>query len=491
MSRTRTPTLGLLVFSLLALALSASAQIGGTGWTPKTLNFKIQSPTNAPQSQRYWFTNNIYHCLTYSNDGAFSVGNTTLPRTEQRFNPDYTNGEIHYQAMFNVPGNENSYSIFQIHTGDALSSSTNFGSTTFMAFWFTNNNGSVHDYSGTTLATNLAGKWFQLNFDHNIVTRTIRVWINQQLVWTQQDNGAGDFYIKDGVYEQSHGPTLRMDNSISNILEWTSSGTNPPAGPIGLTATQASALIKLTWNNSVGATNYNVKRATNSAGPFTNILGRTTATNYTDLTATLGPTYYYVVSAIDAFGESTNSSKTSITLDPGYQLSATPPGQTANYGDGTNFTVNITTNSFFKGTVILSAGSPPGISANLTQTSFSQSGSTTLSVQSTAGVSPGTYPLTIAGTNGSFFVTTNVIFTVLPPHPLMSVPTVENGNLLMTGSGGVPGGTYYVLVSTNITLPTTQWTAIATGSFDDGGSFIFTNAQDPNAPQLYYRLQTP
>jgi len=184
--------------------LAAAAQIGGTGWKPMTVNFKIQSPTNAPQSARYFVTNSplpTYHCLTYSNDGAFSIGNTTLPRTEQRFNPDYTNGEIHFQAMFLCPSNENSYSIFQIHTGDAQSGA--FGSTTFMAFWFTNNGGSVHDYSGTTLATNLGNKWFQLNFDHNVVTRTIRVWINQKLVWTQQDNGAGDFYIKDGVYAES------------------------------------------------------------------------------------------------------------------------------------------------------------------------------------------------------------------------------------------------------------------------------------------------
>ena len=44
-------------------------------------------------------TNSIYHCLTYSNDGAFAVGNTTLPRTEQRFNPDYTSGQIQYRVV--------------------------------------------------------------------------------------------------------------------------------------------------------------------------------------------------------------------------------------------------------------------------------------------------------------------------------------------------------------------------------------------------------
>lgn len=383
----KTPIAGVLVFS--ACLLGASAQIGGTGWTPKTLNFKIQSPTNASQSLRYWFTNNIYHCLTYSNDGAFSVGNTTLPRTEQRFNPDYTNGEIHYQAMFNVPGDENSYSIFQIHTGDAQSSQ--FGSTTFMAFWFTNNGGSVHDYSGTTLATNLANKWFQLNFDHNVVTRTIRVWIDKKLVWTQQDNGAGDFYIKDGVYEQNHGPTLRMDTSISNILEWTSSGTNPPAGPIGLSATVTNAQVKLAWNDSVAATSYNLKRSTNSVGPFTNIVTTTASTNYMDNTVALGSTYYYVVSAIDSFGESTNSSRAIATL----------------------------------------------------------------------------------------------------PRPLIASPLLQSGQLVLSGSGGQPGKPYYVLSSTNLSLPAAQWTPIGTNSFDGNGMFHFTNTQDPNLEQFYYLLQMP
>ena len=201
------------------------------------MKFNVQSPTNALQSTRYFFTNNIYHCLTYSNDGAFSVGNTTLPRTEQRFTPDYTNGEIQYQSVMMARSNENSYCVFQIHTGDAESDA--YGSTTFMLFWFTNYNGSVHDYSGTTLATNLGNKWFQVNVDHNLVTHAIVVWINQKLVWTQQDNGANDFYMKDGVYEQSHGPTLEMDAYITNSIKmWVSSGTNPPVvGSVKLSGT--------------------------------------------------------------------------------------------------------------------------------------------------------------------------------------------------------------------------------------------------------------
>lgn len=301
----RFPAVGLLFFALFCL--SASAQIGGTGWKSLTVNFKIQSPTNAPQSARYFFTNNIFHCLTFSNDGAFSAGNTTKPRTEQRFNPDYTNGEIQYQATMMAPSNENSYCVFQIHTGDAQS--TNHGSTTFMAFWFTNYGGSIHDYSGTTLATNLGNKWFQLNLDHNLVTGTIRFWINRRLVWTQQDNGAGDFYFKDGVYEQDHGPTYQMDTYITNtIQEWVSSGTNPPAAPTGLSATAAVVQVPMTWNSSVGATSYNLKRSTTNGGPYT-VIATVAATNYTDTTVTGGISYHYVVSAVDQFGESSNSAQ--------------------------------------------------------------------------------------------------------------------------------------------------------------------------------------
>ena len=307
-------------FVCLSLPLTACAQIGGSGWSPLKITFKVQSPTNAPQSARYFFTNNIYHCLVYSNDGAFEAGNTTSPRTEQRYTPDYTNGEIQYQATLMAPSNENSYCVFQIHTGDAESDA--YGSTTFMLFWFTNNNGSAHDYSGTTLATNLGNRWFQLNIDHSLVSHAIMVWINQKLVWTQQDNGAGDFYLKDGVYEQSHNPTYEMDTYITNTVKmWVNSGTNRPAAPTGLMATPGTAQIRLAWDASVNATNYNVKRSTTAGGPYTTI-GSTAGTNHTDTSVDIGVTYYYVVSSVDQYGESSNS--TSVALASGV-LPSTPP----------------------------------------------------------------------------------------------------------------------------------------------------------------------
>jgi alginate lyase len=208
---------------VLFLAIGAQAQMGGGAWTPCPVTFRVQSPTNAAQDQRYWFTNGIYHCEVLNDDGAFTAGNRTQPRTEQRFVPDYTAGEIQYQAMEMAPSNENSYCIFQIHTGNAVT--RGHGATTFMLFWFSNDGGSVHDYSRHELASRLGNRWFQLNVDHNLATRSISVWINRKLVWTQRDNGAGDFYFKDGVYRQKHDPTPQMDAYIKDIRLWIKSGT--------------------------------------------------------------------------------------------------------------------------------------------------------------------------------------------------------------------------------------------------------------------------
>ena len=201
---------------------TALAQLGGgTGWGAYPVTFKVQWPTNAAQDKRYWFTNNIYHCEVVRDDGAFAPGNRTQPRTEQRFEPDYTSGAIQYQSMEMAPSNENSYCVFQIHTGNAASRF--HGATTFMLFWFASDGGSLYVYSRKEIAKNLGNKWFQVNVDHNLVNHTIKVWINKSLVWTQEDNDAGDYYFKDGVYVQKHGPTDQMDAYISNIHIWTNS----------------------------------------------------------------------------------------------------------------------------------------------------------------------------------------------------------------------------------------------------------------------------
>jgi autotransporter-associated beta strand protein len=48
---------------------------------------------------------------------------------------------------------------------------------------------------------------------------------------------------------------------------------------------------------------------------------------------------------------------------------------------------------------------------------------------------------------------------------------LSNGNFEITGGGGIQGATFYLLASTNLALPFSQWTRIVTNAFGVGGSF--------------------
>jgi hypothetical protein len=92
-------------------------------------------------------------------------------------------------------------------------------------------------------------------------------------------------------------------------------GGMAPAAPTALAGTPGNLQVSLTWTASSGATSYHVKRATTSGGPYTQA-GSPTLASFTDMGLTNGSTYYYVVSALNTYGESANSA----------QISATPIG---------------------------------------------------------------------------------------------------------------------------------------------------------------------
>jgi hypothetical protein len=109
--------------------------------------------------------------------------------------------------------------------------------------------------------------------------------------------------------------------------------TNPAAPvPTGVAATGGDAVVTLTWTASMGATGYNVKRATTRGGPYTK-LGAPTAPTYKDSSVTNGTSYYYVVSALNAAGESANSTEVSATPKGLSVPPAAPTNLTATAGD--------------------------------------------------------------------------------------------------------------------------------------------------------------
>ena len=97
-----------------------------------------------------------------------------------------------------------------------------------------------------------------------------------------------------------------------------------PVPPLNLTATGGNQQVSLAWTASTGATSYNVKRAATNGGPYTTVASPA-GTSYTDTTVTNETTYYYVVTAVSAGGESANSNQASATpTTPGTSSCALP-----------------------------------------------------------------------------------------------------------------------------------------------------------------------
>ena len=90
-----------------------------------------------------------------------------------------------------------------------------------------------------------------------------------------------------------------------------------PAAPTNLTAyADANRAVVLNWtepSNGAPAPTFSVLRSLTAGGPYTTIATGLTALTYTDTTAVIGTTYFYVVNATNAYGASGNSNEVSVT----------------------------------------------------------------------------------------------------------------------------------------------------------------------------------
>lgn len=75
--------------------------------------------------------------------------------------------------------------------------------------------------------------------------------------------------------------------------------------------------------------------------------------------------------------------------------------------------------------------------------------------------------------------------------PVIGSISLNGNEVIISGSGGTPGATYYVMATTNVALPLVFWSPLATNLFDAGGNFNFTNPVVPANAQEFFRLQVP
>jgi alpha-galactosidase len=136
-----------------------------------------------------------------------------------------------------------------------------------------------------------------------------------------------------------------------------------PAVPASLSAT-ADTSVSLDWWAVPGSSSYNVKRSTNSGGPY-QVIATTSLPGYADSSVTEDTTYFYVVSAVNGYGESANSAEVSIVSAAFWTNTLTATAQSWNNSQ------NWTNTAFFPNAVarpaIITASLPADQTISLTQ----------------------------------------------------------------------------------------------------------------------------
>src|SRR5204862_1743367 len=84
--------------------------------------------------------------------------------------------------------------------------------------------------------------------------------------------------------------------------------------PTGLSAaTSGGNSVSLTWTAAAGATSYTVRRSITSGSGYANVATGVVAALYTDVTATNGTSYFYVVVGVNGTGSGNNSNEAAAT----------------------------------------------------------------------------------------------------------------------------------------------------------------------------------
>jgi Carbohydrate esterase, sialic acid-specific acetylesterase len=139
-------------------------------------------------------------------------------------------------------------------------------------------------------------------------------------------------YVQDqkATWDNDRGKLIYGANTIAALtFADVAIGSAPPAG---LSATGGPGQISLTWSATTGATSYQVKRSTNSGGPYT-IIASTASPAFADLTVVAGTPYFYVVSAVSTVGTSSSEGLDSTQAT----ATATPIGGYTTWADGAPF----------------------------------------------------------------------------------------------------------------------------------------------------------
>jgi len=244
-------------------------------------------------------------------------------------------------------------------------------------------------------------------------------------------------------------------------------GATVPAAPTGLQATAGNGQVSLAWMGSAGATSYHVKRATVSGGPYTQVAAPASA-SFSDGGLTNGTTYFYVVSALDAAGESANSSEASGKPVAPAQAPSAPTGLVANAGNAQvalTWSASSGATSYHVKRSTTNGGPYSQISAPA-GTSFTDTGLTNGTVYF--------YVVSALNSSGESGNSAQASATPVAPAQPPAVPTAlqvtpGNAQVALAWTASPSASSYHVKRATTSGGPYTQVGAPTTTSFTDTG----------------------
>ena len=194
-------------------------------------------------------------------------------------------------------------------------------------------------------------------------------------------------------------------------------------------------------------------------------------------------TYSVIVTNILGSVTSSNAVLTMSNVPPTITLQ--PTNQTVGVGSTVTLAVAATGTSplnyqwQLEGTNLVDGGQFDGAISNI------------LTITNVQFTNNGNYTVIVTNVAGSATSSNAVLAVVLPALSFGKIIDAGGGSFVLSGTGGGSNGTYYVLISSNLAVPLTNWTLMATNQFDGLGNFIFTNTAQTNAPQEFYLLQMP
>ena len=286
----------------------------------------------------------------------------------------------------------------------------------------------------------------------------------------------------------SSNAVLTVTESPVITLQPTPTNQSLAVGATATIAVTAVGLEPLSYQWQINGTNLvdgtNLVNGDITIGSTTNVLTISNAqTNDSG-------SYAVIVMNLDGSVTSSNALLTVTNVPP--EIGTQPTSQTVWVGSTATFIVYGTANDVYGPYFFQWLKDGTNLTDGTTISGSAISGSTNyaLTISNAQTNDSGNYWLIITNPGGSV-TSSNAVLTVLPPPSFGNILAATGGSFILSGTGGVSNGAYYVLISSNLLTPLTNWTYLATNQFDGQGGFIFTNTAQTNAPQLFYLLQLP